>query len=78
MLENNEVPKTHGYLNNLQQKEICKYAQQNPNTKYVAKNQFHHRPVKFSRLELAIRTWVQQIVATNMSLNDHLLRKKGI
>ncbi|CAG8845087.1 10738_t:CDS:2, partial [Gigaspora margarita] len=34
----------------------------------VAKNQFRHRSVKFSRLELAMKTWVQQIVAANMPL----------
>ncbi|CAG8800042.1 6299_t:CDS:2, partial [Gigaspora margarita] len=46
--------------------------------KSVAKNQFCHRSVKFPRLELAMRTWVQQIVAANMPLSNHLLREKGI
>ncbi|CAG8741008.1 7279_t:CDS:1, partial [Gigaspora rosea] len=31
---NNEVPRTHKCLNDLQQTEISEYAQQNPNTKY--------------------------------------------
>ncbi|CAG8853218.1 2308_t:CDS:1, partial [Gigaspora margarita] len=44
----------------------------------VAENQFCHRSVKFPRLELAMRTWVQQIVATNMPLSDHLLKEKRI
>ncbi|CAG8692530.1 8355_t:CDS:2 [Gigaspora rosea] len=116
MLENNKVPKTRGRLNDLQRKEICEYAQRNPNTKHhkiaqkfmkryeglkldrstvskilknreqyknikvesVAENQFRHRPVKFPRLELAMRTWVQQIVAANMLLSDYLLKEKGI
>ncbi|CAG8783512.1 13681_t:CDS:2, partial [Racocetra persica] len=29
-------------------------------------------------LELTMRTWVQQIITTNIPLSDHLLREKGI
>ncbi|CAG8631295.1 6235_t:CDS:2, partial [Racocetra persica] len=43
-----------------------------------AENQFRHKFVKFPKLELAIRTWVQQIITANMLLSDHLLREKGI
>ncbi|CAG8643903.1 29992_t:CDS:2 [Racocetra persica] len=80
MSVNNEAPKTYRYLNCSTISKILKNCElyKDIKEKSGAENQFRHKSVKFPELELAMRTWVQQIITANIPLSDYLLREKGI